>query len=174
MGKTRKAAAPAKVATDLDSTAAGRQQKAEAVRVAAEKAAAEKAEAERVAAEKAAAEKADAERVAAEKAAAEKAEAERVAAEKAKAAAEKAAAEKALRDKARAFLSEFCADLPQEAAGGLYSFNLRDRWHGRRLGLFDGWYRMGEWAVQIKGGMPFAAARCDNALSPKTVKFDLS
>ena len=50
-------------------------EKAEAERIAAEKAAAEKAEAERIAAEKAAAEKAEAERIAAEKAAAEKAEA---------------------------------------------------------------------------------------------------
>jgi hypothetical protein len=80
-------------------------EKAEAERIAAEKAAAEKAEAERIAAEKAAAEKAEAERIAAEKAAAEKAEAERIAAEKAaaeKAEAERIAAEKAAAEKAEA------------------------------------------------------------------------
>ena len=68
-------------------------EKAEAERIAAERAAAEKAEAERIAAERAAAEKAKAERLAAERAAAEKAEAERLAAERAAAeAAAKAAA----------------------------------------------------------------------------------
>ena len=74
--------------------------KAEAERIAREKAAAEKAEAERIAKEKAAAEKAEAERIAREKAAAEKAEAERIAKEKA--AAEKAEAERIAREKAEA------------------------------------------------------------------------
>ena len=81
-------------------------EKAEAERIAQEeKAAAEKAEAERIAEEKAAAEKAEAERIAEEKAAAEKAEAERIAQEKAaaeKAEAERIAEEKAAADKAEA------------------------------------------------------------------------
>jgi len=90
-------------------------EKAEADRIAAEKAAAEKAEADRIAAEKAeadriaaekaAAEKAEADRIAAEKAAAEKAEADRIAAEKAEAdriAAEKAEADRIAAEKAEA------------------------------------------------------------------------
>jgi len=82
---------------DLEAIAAA---KAEAERLAKEKAAAEKAEAERLAKEKAAAAKAEAERLAKEKAAAEKAEAERLAKEKA--AAEKAEAERLAKEKAAA------------------------------------------------------------------------
>jgi hypothetical protein len=89
-------------------------EKAEAERIAAEKAAAEKAEAERIAAEKAAAEKAEAERIAAEKAAAEKAEAERIAAEKA--AAEKAEAERIAAEKAAAVLERKKAAELQQAS----------------------------------------------------------
>jgi outer membrane protein OmpA-like peptidoglycan-associated protein len=76
--------------------------KAEAERLAAEKAAAEQAEADRIAAEQAAAEQAEADRLAAEKAAAEQAEADRIAAEQAaaQAEAERLAAEKAAADAA--------------------------------------------------------------------------
>ena len=80
-------------------------EKAEAERLAKEKAEREKAEAERLAKEKAEKEKAEAERLAKEKAEKEKAEAERLAKEKAekeKAEAEKLAKEKAEREKAEA------------------------------------------------------------------------
>ncbi len=98
-----------------ESAAYEAEKRAEALRLEAERIAAEKAEAERIAAEKAeaeriAAEKAEAERIAAEKAeteriAAEKAEAERIAAEKAEAeriAAEKAEAERKAAEDAEA------------------------------------------------------------------------
>jgi len=92
------------------SSDAEKQEKDEAVRLAAEKAeaeriAAEKAEAERIAREKAEAERIAAEKAEAERIAAEKAEAERIAAEKAEAeriAAEKAEAERIAREKAEA------------------------------------------------------------------------
>ena len=80
-------------------------EKAEAERLAKEKAEKEKAEAERLAKEKAEKEKAEAERLAKEKAEKEKAEAERLAKEKAekeKAEAERLAKEKAEREKAEA------------------------------------------------------------------------
>jgi len=80
-------------------------EKAEAERLAKEKAEKEKAEAERLAKEKAEKEKAEAERLAKEKAEREKAEAERLAKEKAekeKAEAERLAKEKAEREKAEA------------------------------------------------------------------------
>ena len=80
-------------------------EKAEAERLAKEKAEKEKAEAERLAKEKAEKEKAEAERLAKEKAEKEKAEAERLAKEKAekeKAEAEKLAKEKAEKEKAEA------------------------------------------------------------------------
>ena len=79
--------------------------KAEAVKIAKEKAEKEKAEAERLAKEKAEREKAEAERLAKEKAEKEKAEAERLAKEKAekeKAEAERLAKEKAEKEKAEA------------------------------------------------------------------------
>ena len=103
---TALAAARERVAQELrDAELRAAAEKAEAERIAAEKAAAEKAEAERIAAEKAAAEKAEAERIAAARAAAEKAEAERIAAERAaaeKAEAERIAAERAAAEKAEA------------------------------------------------------------------------
>jgi hypothetical protein len=88
----------------VKAAAAKAAEKAEAERVAAEKAAKIKAEEKRIEAEKAATEKADADRIAAEKAAAEKAEADRIAAEKA--AAGKAEADRVVAEKAAATKAE--------------------------------------------------------------------
>ncbi|MDP3145159.1 MAG: carboxypeptidase-like regulatory domain-containing protein, partial [Bacteroidota bacterium] len=94
-----------KAEADKIATEKAAKEKIEADKLAAEKAAKDKAEAEKLAAEKAAKDKAEAEKLAAEKAAKEKAEAEKLAAEKAakdKAEAEKIAAEKAAKEKAEA------------------------------------------------------------------------
>jgi len=60
-------------------------------------------------------------------------------------------------------LSEFAADVPHEAAGGEYSFNVRDRWFGQPTDLADGWHQAGEdWHIRIEGGLPVDALHKDH------------
>jgi hypothetical protein len=74
---------------------------------------------------------------------------------------------KAMHAKAAKLLDHFAADTPHEAQSGLYSFCLRDQWYGKKIGVYDGWYSKGEWAVCIAGGMPADAVRSDRLEWPK-------
>lgn len=169
MSKTnRKAAARPKPATSPPTGGNNDQAKADEAKAAAEKEAADlraaaeaRAAAENKAREEAVA-KAKADKQAAEaKAAAEHEDRKKKATEEARAASAKKSAE---------FVADFAGDVPHEAELGAYSFCQRDRWHGTRPGLLDGWHRGSGWAVRIKGGQPVEAVREDHPAYPKQGK----
>lgn len=72
--------------------------------------------------------------------------------------------------KADTLLADFAGDPPHEAEDGCYSFNQRDRWHGTKPGLLDGWHHGSGWAIRIKGGHPVEAVREDHPAFPKRSK----
>jgi hypothetical protein len=69
----------------------------------------------------------------------------------------------AMNGKVRKLLEDFAGDPPHPEATlyGRYSFRPGDRWHGRKIGAYDGWYTNGAWSIRIKGGAPVDAVRGD-------------
>lgn len=64
--------------------------------------------------------------------------------------------------KIKTFLADFAKDLPHEAQCGDYSFTQRDRFHGNKPGIRDGWHLGSGWALHIVGGAPFEAVHEDH------------